>query len=281
MPKSFQVFFFVIISFHYLNASAQTVAKPKSNKPAANSDSKLPEIPSVTPAAIVEEAAAAEKLNEKPPEKKVEKTAERPVEKAIEKPREIATGINGFFFGGTLYSQIFSTTAKANIDGTARDIKSKSSNYQNIGVTAQYFQMPFDSWGSYFTAALATSTNFGNSNYSTIMTLNFQGNVSYAVQAADKTPYYFFAGLGYELLSGKDIVDLVEPGGLTAQAGTGIILYKNYGIEAFYQMSRHNVASAYTDQLKTYLQAQGATTVTFDPSTSTSNVLALRLSYKF
>ncbi|MCC2679105.1 MAG: hypothetical protein K0R29_1681 [Pseudobdellovibrio sp.] len=280
MPKIFQVFFFVfLLNLHNAQAADAAAAKPTTKpatKPATKPVAQQPDkIIDVTP------ALQAEKPAEKPPEKPVEKTPERPTERPTEKSKEILTGVNGLFIGGALYSQIFSTTAKANIDGTARDIKSKSSNYQNLGVSMQYMQMPFDNFGSYFTGTLATTMNFGSANYSTIMTLNFQANAAYAKQAADKTPYYFFAGVGYELLSGKDIVDLVEPGGLTVQAGTGMILYKNYGLEAFYQITRHNVASAYTDQLRTYLQAQGATTVTFDPSVSTSNVLALRVSYKF
>lgn len=199
------------------------------------------------------------------------KAAEKPI------PNESANGVNGLWWGGTLYSQAFSTTAKAVVNGTSTEIKSKSS-IQSLGLTAQYMQMPYDSFGSYFSGTVATSLN---SNYSSVLTLSVQLNLAYAKQYVDKTPYYFYGGLGYETFSGKDIVNLVEPGGLTLQAGVGMIIYKNYSFEGMFQVTQHKVASAYTDQLSAYLISQGATTVSFDNSETMTNVVGARLTYKF
>jgi hypothetical protein len=189
--------------------------------------------------------------------------------------------IKGPWLGPTLYSQNFTTTAKATINGTQREINSKTADIENAGFTAAYSHMPYDNIGGLFSGTLSSSMNHASLNYSMIISLNLQINLTYAKQYSDKTSYYFYGGLGYETLSGKDITNMVSAGGSAFQGGVGLILYKDFSVEGFYQVTRHQVSSTYLDQLTNYLIAQGATSVTFDSSNSTSNLIAARLTYRY
>lgn len=198
---------------------------------------------------------------------------------AAEKPSE--DGVSGIWLGGALYGQTFTNTVNATINGSSREIKSISANFLNFALTAQYMQMPIEGIGTSFSGSIGSSLNHSSAHYSMILSLNVQANLTYAKLSTDKTPYYFFGGLGYEMLSGTDIRNLVEAGAPAVQAGVGLVLFKVYNLETFYQITKHNVSSGYTDQLRTYLIAQGASSVTFNESQSLSNIFGARLTYKY
>ncbi len=91
------------------------------------------------------------------------------------------------------------------------------------------------------------------------------------------------AGGGYEVTKGKDINDILVPGGRAFQLGGGIGFNKNFVFEFIYSYVSHAVSDKYFEAATAAANAAGATNVSYNSKGSvvTSNVLLGRVTYNY
>ncbi len=213
----------------------------------------------------------------------VDSSPSRPTQRRSQPNPEDKYALLGYSFGTLLFIQNFSTTTKVKADSTPLTLTTKTADFQNAGFVIRYSNIPFDTVGMDYSGAIATSINHNSSNYAAITSIKLDFNLSYARQTADKLPYYFLAGVGYQLLNGSSITNLVSGGAAVFQLSSGLILLKSLSIEVGYQYSKYTLSSDFYDTLETAIRAQGVTSVVFDETASSavSNVILGRLTYKF
>lgn len=192
--------------------------------------------------------------------------------------------MKGRSFGAVLYNQNYNVRAEVLINSTATvDVSRKTSDFQNIGVMGRYAILPYEKVGTDINFSLSNSINHGQVNFSPILNLKGEVNVGYTFSFGRSTAFYLYGGLGYEYTLGKEIEEIIIPGGGTSQVGGILGVSKNLNIELSYLYSRHTISDKYFNPIIQAAINAGATTVDFDGSQAsvTSNTILGRITYEY
>lgn len=187
--------------------------------------------------------------------------------------------MNGYSMGFVVYNQNYNVNASLNKDSTSYDISSKSADIQSAGVVGRYAILPYGKVGTDINASIASSLNSESSGISTITSFKGEVNLGYAFRLIGNSPVYFLAGLGYEIVTGNDIENILVNGGGTAQIGGGLGLGKSLSIEGSYVYSQHSLSQKFIDNA--ILKSGSATATMGDKAAVTSNTIQGRLVFNY
>lgn len=190
---------------------------------------------------------------------------------------------NGLSFGATMFNHNYNVVANLLLNNNFPfDASKKTADFQSAGAVLRYAILPYDKIGTDVNLTVASTLNHLNLNSTAIASAKAEINLGYSIQAGG-LPIYMLAGLGSEILTGKDIEALVAKTGTGFQVGGGVGLGKKFQFEFMYTYMRHPISDQYLANVANIALANGAVSAKYDnnEANATSNILTGRVIYSY
>lgn len=266
-------------------AGSNTAPAPGSTNPIPVSEQPTSEaaIDASLEQALNDPTLSSEAEIEAPPSAAVRSEVEYEKEELQVQSLEQEYAMKGFALGLVAFNHNYNLDARIRMDGVLVDISDKSADFASTGISARYAILPFNKIGTDINVSLSSSLNHADANFSSISIIKGEVNLGYAIHIGDLIPLYILGGVGYEHVMGKDIENILIPGGGTMQIGAGLGLGKKFNLEVFYCNAIHNVSAVFLRNARQAALDGGATRVGFNniDSRVSSNIILGKLSVNF
>ncbi len=192
--------------------------------------------------------------------------------------------MDGFSVGAMYFNHNYNISAELLLNSTTSfDISWRSPDFRSAGIMARYAVLPYNKIGAEINMSWSASVNHNDVKFSLISNYRGEANLGYAFQMGESNSLYFLTGLGYQVVKGKDIENLLITGGATAQIGGGLSLGKKIDLEFIYSQARHASSEIYLQNAKADAIKGGHPNATYKSADAfvTSTVLMGRITYKY